>query len=107
MCGYVLSDWGSEGGGGARGLWEGLAGLGASHRHSVCGYVLSDWHCCGVRVHIPADELSLEDTRDPFIRRGSVSSAYDLLPEELGRYVKGCGIWGCGSPKTDVMHDSY
>ena len=35
------------------------------------------------------DFLVAEGNRDPFIRKGSISSAYDMLPEELGRYVGG------------------
>ena len=30
-----------------------------------------------------------------FIRRGSIHSEYDVLPEELGRYVKICYEWHC------------
>ncbi len=34
------------------------------------------------------DLLNVEDgPREPFIRRSSISSAYDILPEELGRYA--------------------
>lgn len=31
------------------------------------------------------DDFVPEDLKHPFIRRGSISSAYDVMPEELGR----------------------
>ena len=50
------------------------------------------------RLCVAEDLLNLEDCpKEAFIRRSSISSSYDMLPEELGRYgsldLGGLGCW--------------